>query len=127
MRDAGHPLRAARLPPLSWPTAKEGSWLAHLERSLHDATYVARNVVTDARLVPGSGAMDTASSRGLSERTSAGCCRQVAGPHHAVGTALECRCLGADRNAGAKAGMKELGMWYPCKVEDPYQVELEEI
>ena len=42
-----------------------------VERNLHDAMGVARNVVRDPRLVPGGGAVEMALSRQLSERSSA--------------------------------------------------------
>lgn len=42
-----------------------------VERNLHDAMGVARNVVRDPRLVPGGGAVEMALSRQLAERSSA--------------------------------------------------------
>ena len=45
--------------------------LAQVERNLHDAMGVARNVMMDPRLVPGGGAVEMAVSRGLSDRAAA--------------------------------------------------------
>ena len=42
-----------------------------VERNLHDAMGVARNVVRDPRLVPGGGAVEMALSRRLAERSAA--------------------------------------------------------
>ncbi len=44
---------------------------AQVERNLHDAMGVARNVMMDPRLVPGGGAVEMAVSRGLSDRAAA--------------------------------------------------------
>ncbi len=41
-----------------------------VERNLHDAMGVARNVMMDPRLVPGGGAVEMAISRGLFERSA---------------------------------------------------------
>ena len=41
-----------------------------VERNLHDAMGVARNVMMDPRLVPGGGAVEMAISRGLYERSA---------------------------------------------------------
>ena len=43
---------------------------AQVERNLHDAMGVARNVIMDPRLVPGGGAVEMAISRGLFERSA---------------------------------------------------------
>ena len=51
-----------------------------MERNLHDAMGVARNVMLDPRLVPGGGACEMAVSRGLSDRADA-----VVGPEQARG------------------------------------------
>ena len=45
--------------------------LNEIERNLHDAMGVARNVVRDPRLVPGGGACEMAVSRGLKDRSAA--------------------------------------------------------
>jgi hypothetical protein len=44
------------------------SW--QVERNLHDAMGVARNVLMDPRLVPGGGAVEMAISRGLADRAA---------------------------------------------------------
>ena len=44
--------------------------LNEVERNLHDAMGVARNVMTDPRLVPGGGAVEMAISRGLFARSA---------------------------------------------------------
>ena len=41
-----------------------------VERNLHDAMGVARNVLLDPRLVPGGGAVEMAISRGLADRAA---------------------------------------------------------
>lgn len=46
--------------------------LNEVERNLHDAMGVARNVTLEPRLVPGGGAVEMAVSRGLAERADAG-------------------------------------------------------
>ena len=43
---------------------------AQVERNLHDAMGVARNVLMDPRLVPGGGAVEMAISRGLYDRSA---------------------------------------------------------
>ena len=53
-----------------------------VERNLHDAMGVARNVVRDPRLVPGGGAVEMALSRQLAERSSAVQVCPEAGPEH---------------------------------------------
>ncbi|KAK3731435.1 hypothetical protein QZH41_013620 [Actinostola sp. cb2023] len=62
--------------------------LHEVERNLHDAMNVARNVITDPRLVPGGGACEMALAHALSEKS-----KSVAGvqqwPYRAVGKALE--------------------------------------
>ena len=45
--------------------------LNEVERNLHDAMGVARNVAIDPRLVPGGGAVEMAVSRGLSDKAAA--------------------------------------------------------
>ena len=45
--------------------------LNEVERNLHDAMDVARNVVRDPRLVPGGGACEMAVSRALRDRSAA--------------------------------------------------------
>ena len=45
--------------------------LNEVERNLHDAMGVARNVVRDPRLVPGGGACEMAVSRALRDRSAA--------------------------------------------------------
>lgn len=42
--------------------------LNEIERNLHDAMGVARNIAMDKRLVPGGGAVEMALSRGLTEK-----------------------------------------------------------
>ena len=44
--------------------------LNEVERNLHDAMGVARNVMMDPRLVPGGGAVEMAVSRGLFTRSA---------------------------------------------------------
>ncbi len=44
--------------------------LRQVERNLHDAMGVARNVLMDPRLVPGGGAVEMAISRGLADRAA---------------------------------------------------------
>lgn len=46
--------------------------LNEVERNLHDAIGVARNVCLDPRLVPGGGVVEMAVSRGLAERANNG-------------------------------------------------------
>lgn len=62
--------------------------LNEVERNLHDALYVARNVMRDPRLVPGGGAVEMTVSQALSERAAA-----VEGaaqwPYRAAAEALE--------------------------------------
>lgn len=43
-----------------------------MERNLHDAIGVARNVCLEPRLVPGGGVVEMAVSRGLSEAANSG-------------------------------------------------------
>ena len=45
--------------------------LNEVERNLHDAMGVARNVAIDPRLVPGGGAVEMAVSRGLNDKAAA--------------------------------------------------------
>lgn len=44
--------------------------ITQVERNLHDAMGVARNVMLDPRLVPGGGAAEMAISRGLLDRSA---------------------------------------------------------
>ena len=52
------------------PDALTSACAAQVERNLHDAMGVARNVMMDPRLVPGGGAVEMAISRGLYERSA---------------------------------------------------------
>ncbi len=56
---------------VEWKGVRGGGVGAQVERNLHDAMGVARNVVRDPRLVPGGGAVEMALSRHLSERSAA--------------------------------------------------------
>ena len=47
--------------------------LNEVERNLHDAMGVARNVAMDPRLVPGGGAVEMAVSRALNDKSSTAC------------------------------------------------------
>ena len=47
--------------------------LNEVERNLHDAMGVARNVAMDPRLVPGGGAVEMAVSRALNDKSSTVC------------------------------------------------------
>ncbi|EFN57837.1 hypothetical protein CHLNCDRAFT_30487 [Chlorella variabilis] len=125
--------------------------LNEVERNLHDAMGVARNVCIDPRLVPGGGAVEMAVSRGLAERANSGAVEGVEqGPYRAVGQALEviprtlaqncganvirtltklrakhaedAACTyGIDGNSGQIVDMKELGVW------EAYQVKVQTI
>ena len=124
--------------------------LNEVERNLHDALGVARNVMIDPRLVPGGGAVEMAISRRLSTRASAGAVEgPELGPYKAVGQALEViprtlaqNCganvirtltklraehaegnatVGVDGTSGKVVDMSELGVW------DPYAVRLQTI
>ena len=53
------------------PESTSTACALQVERNLHDAMGVARNVVRDPRLVPGGGAVEMALSRQLAERSSA--------------------------------------------------------
>ena len=118
--------------------------LNEVERNLHDAMGVARNVVQDPRLVPGGGAVEMAVAKGLQEKG-----RNIDGieslPYLAVAEALEViprtlaqNCganvirtltklrakhaegadtFGIDGNLGAVVDMKELGVWEPHLVK----------
>lgn len=74
--------------------------LNEVERNLHDAMGVARNVVLDPRLLPGGGAVEMAVSHALSESASS-----VSGveqwPYKAVGEALEVIPRTLSQNCGA--------------------------
>ncbi|KAI7839383.1 hypothetical protein COHA_006907 [Chlorella ohadii] len=125
--------------------------LNEVERNLHDAMGVARNVCIDPRLVPGGGAVEMAVSHGLAERANSGAVEGVEqGPYRAVGQALEViprtlaqNCganvirtltklrakhaeapdctFGIDGNSGQIVDMKELGVW------EPYQVKVQTV
>merc|ERR1719171_401702 len=120
--------------------------LNEVERNLHDAMGVARNVVQDPRLVPGGGAVEMAVAKALNDKASA-----IEGteslPYLAVGEALEViprtlaqNCganiirtltklrakhmegpdsstFGIDGNTGSIVDMKELGVWEPYAVK----------
>lgn len=76
--------------------------LNEVERNLHDAMGVARNVVIDPRLVPGGGAVEMAVSRGLAERAMAGEIQgPELGPYKAVGQAMEVIPRTLAQNCGA--------------------------
>jgi T-complex protein 1 subunit gamma len=122
--------------------------LNEVERNLHDALGVARNIMIDPRLVPGGGAVEMAVSRGLAARANAGAVDGAEiGPYKAVGQALEViprtltqNCganvirtltklraehaeghvnVGIDGTTGQVVDMRELGVW------DPYAVRLQ--
>lgn len=124
--------------------------LNEVERNLHDALGVSRNVMIDPRLVPGGGAVEMAISRRLALRASAGAVEGTeVGPYRAVGQALEViprtlaqNCganvirtltklraehaegnanVGIDGCSGQVVDMRELGVW------DPYAVRLQTI
>ena len=118
--------------------------LNEVERNLHDAMGVARNVVQDPRLVPGGGAVEMAVAKALNDKASA-----IEGteslPYLAVGEALEViprtlaqNCganiirtltklraqhadgndtFGIDGNLGTVVDMKDLGVWEPYAVK----------
>ena len=119
--------------------------LNEVERNLHDAMGVAKNVVQDPRLVPGGGAVEMAVSKALSEKASS-----IEGveqwPYRTVGEALEIipRTLaqncgvnvirtitklrakhadgesstwGINGETGEIQCMKELGIWEPYAVK----------
>ena len=70
--------------------------LNEVERNLHDAMGVAKNVVLEPRLVPGGGAVEMAVSRGLAQKADAG---EVQGPE-AV-SCLACGLLVGGASLGA--------------------------
>uniref|UniRef100_A0A7S2Z4U3 T-complex protein 1 subunit gamma n=1 Tax=Chloropicon laureae TaxID=464258 RepID=A0A7S2Z4U3_9CHLO len=118
--------------------------LNEVERNLHDAMGVARNVVQDPRLVPGGGAVEMAIAKTLQDKASS-----IEGteslPYLAVGEALEViprtlaqNCganvirtltklraqhadgndtFGIDGNLGTVVDMKTLGVWEPYAVK----------
>ncbi|KAK2156606.1 hypothetical protein LSH36_209g05053 [Paralvinella palmiformis] len=119
--------------------------LMEIERNLQDAMNVARNVMVDARLVPGGGAVEMALSHSLSEKA-----KSIKGvdqwPYKAVCTALEViprtliqncgantiRTLtalrarhagdgnvtwGVDGETGNIVDMKDFGIWEPYSVK----------
>jgi T-complex protein 1 subunit gamma len=64
--------------------------LNEVERNLHDALGVARNVALDPRLLPGGGAPEAAVAHALAAAVDAGAVDGAeAGPYRAVGAALE--------------------------------------
>lgn len=122
--------------------------LNEVERNLHDALGVARNIMIDPRLVPGGGAVEMAVSRGLAAKANSGDISGTeVGPYKAVGQALEViprtlaqNCganvirtltklraehaeqhvnVGIDGTTGKVVDMKDLGVW------DPYAVRLQ--
>jgi len=74
--------------------------LNEVERNLHDAMHVARNVMIDPRLCPGGGATEMALAKALEEKSN-----QVAGvmqwPYKAVTKALEVIPITLIQNCGA--------------------------
>jgi len=121
--------------------------LNEVERNLHDAMGVARNIVTDPRLVPGGGAIEMAVSQALIEKS-----KSIEGveqwPYRAVANALEViprtliqncgasvvrlltelrakhasapaenRNWGVDGNKGVLVDMNTLGIWEPVAVK----------
>lgn len=119
--------------------------LNEVERNLHDAMGVARNVVVDPRLVPGGGAVEMSVSAALKEKAAS-----IEGveqwPYKAVASAMEViprtlaqNCgvsvirtmtalqakhanganptVGIDGETGALTDMKELGVWEPYAVK----------
>ena len=74
--------------------------LNEVERNLHDAMGVSRNVMMDPRLVPGGGAVEMAVSRGLATRADA-ITGLESGPYRAVGQALEVIPRTLAQNCGA--------------------------
>ena len=64
--------------------------LNEVERNLHDAMGVARNVVRDPRLVPGGGACEMAVSRRLKDRSAA-----IEGAYLPLGAVQVLICLSA--------------------------------
>ncbi len=120
--------------------------LNEVERNLHDAMGVARNVVQDPRLLPGGGATEMAVATRLQEK-AASVPGVEAWPYRALGAALEviprtlaqncganvirtitklrakhlegegAQTFGIDGNAGTIVDMKELGVWEPYAVK----------
>nr|XP_033781093.1 T-complex protein 1 subunit gamma [Geotrypetes seraphini] len=119
--------------------------LAEVERNLHDAMQVCRNVLIDPYLVPGGGAVEMAVAHVLTEKSKA-----MTGieqwPYRAVAQALEViprtliqncgastiriltslrakhtqegsQTWGVNGETGALADMKELGIWEPLAVK----------
>ena len=66
--------------------------LNEVERNLHDAMGVARNVALDPRLVPGGGAVEMAVSRGLNDKASTVRLYCVKCPALAVGVSSKRHC-----------------------------------
>jgi len=119
--------------------------LNEVERNLHDAMGIARNIALDKRLVPGGGAVEMAISRGLIERAQN--MKEVEQwPYRAVAVALEviprtlaqncganvirtltklrakhaedAHCMfGINGMTGEIADMKEAGIWEPYEVK----------
>jgi T-complex protein 1 subunit gamma len=119
--------------------------LNEVERNLQDALNVARNVMVDARLVPGGGAVEMALAHALNEKA-----KLITGvhqwPYRAVSRALEviprtliqncggqairlltalrakhatagCTTWGVDGESGNVVDMKEFGIWEPMSVK----------
>jgi len=119
--------------------------LNEVERNLQDALNVARNIMVDARLVPGGGAVEMALAHALNERA-----KLITGvqqwPYRAVSKALEviprtliqncggqairtltalrakhatagCTSWGVDGETGEVVDMKEFGVWEPFSVK----------
>lgn len=116
-----------------------------MERNLHDALHVARNITIDPRLVPGGGAVEMELSQKLSEKS-----KSIEGlmqlPLQAIAYALECiprtlaqncgadvvrtltelrakhtkedgKFFGIDGNTGKMADMREINIWEPLAVK----------
>ena len=74
--------------------------LNEVERNLHDAMGVARNVVLDPRLVPGGGSVEMAAARAIAERGAA-LAGSEAWPYRCAGAALEVIPRTLAQNCGA--------------------------
>jgi T-complex protein 1 subunit gamma len=119
--------------------------LNEMERNLHDAMHVARNITLDPKLIPGGGAAEMELSHRLTEKS-----KSVEGlmqlPLQALAYALECiprtlaqncgadvvrvltelrakhtkedgKFFGIDGNTGKMADMREVGIWEPLVVK----------
>lgn len=119
--------------------------LNEIERNLHDAMGVTRNIAMDKRLVAGGGAVEMSVSRGLTEKAQA--MKDIdQWPYRAVAVALEViprtlaqncganvirtltklrakhadnpkSCMGVDGESGEIVDMKEKGVWEPFEVK----------